>query len=350
MINRRHLNIIKKRLINLPSGRNLIDYALNTLKLIYTLKRKTLKVPYPNSVMLELTNHCQLRCITCAREYSFGAEMKKGNVPLENAKKIIDQLSPYLDKIALTGLGEPVIYPYIVEIVDYIRQKNNGIAIFISSNAQLPSTVDVITKLKDKIDTLQISVDGIGEVMEKIRLKSDYSYFLENLKAVAKLSETSRMDVKLNMVVFKDNFFQMTEVVKLAKDLGLKEVYFNSVNLVANDWDLSHYEIYDTPEFGKELKRVIEFADKENIYIEYPKFGMEKGFINCPYLWNHFYITWDGFLAPCCAKPFPLEMNFGNVFETPFLDCINHDKFIKFRRLAKDNLTHGFCKRCHYIA
>ena len=77
-----------------------------------------------------------------------------------------------MDRITLTGLGEPLLYPHLNELIDYIYFINKGISIFLSTNAQSTKTPEIIQAISDKIDTLQISVDGIGEIFEKIRKKS----------------------------------------------------------------------------------------------------------------------------------------------------------------------------------
>jgi MoaA/NifB/PqqE/SkfB family radical SAM enzyme len=60
--------------------------------------------------MLELTNHCNLACTTCPREYDYGKEMEPGTMTVENAKAVIDQIWPYLDSIGLTGMGETFLF------------------------------------------------------------------------------------------------------------------------------------------------------------------------------------------------------------------------------------------------
>jgi radical SAM protein with 4Fe4S-binding SPASM domain len=299
--------------------------------------------------MLEITNHCQLKCITCAREYSWGSEMAKGHMDIEEAKRLIDNTHLFLDRITLTGLGEPLLYPHLDELIDYIYFKNKGISIFLSTNAQPTKTLEIIQAISDKIDTLQISMDGIGEIFEKIRKNSKYDVFLENLQAIARLTSNRRAEVKINMVVFEDNYLQMSEVVRLAKESGIHEVNFNTINVVATGLDTSYYSIYHSEDFMNELKKVQKLSEQENIYVSFQKMDGKKGFEFCPYPWDAFYITWDGFLVPCCAKPFPKEKNFGNVFKTGLMSCLNSEAFIKFRKMAIANEPPSFCERCHYL-
>lgn len=56
-----------KRIKNLPRGIDLLKYISNKIKNFVLTKRKSLVVAYPSSIMIELTNHCNIKCITCAR-------------------------------------------------------------------------------------------------------------------------------------------------------------------------------------------------------------------------------------------------------------------------------------------
>src|SRR3990167_7767948 len=109
-----------KRIKNLPRGINLLWYISNKIKTTILARRKSLNVAYPSSIMIELTNHCNIKCITCAREYAFGEMMDKGFMNFDKYKKIIDEVHPYVDAIGITGLGETFLYKNFKEAVDYI--------------------------------------------------------------------------------------------------------------------------------------------------------------------------------------------------------------------------------------
>ena len=348
-MNKRKYRSIFRRIQHLPMGKSFFKYLNNTFLYYYNSKTRSLTLPYPDSIMLEVTNHCQLSCLTCAREYSFGKTMDKGNMDLNKAKELLKHINIYLNKIGLTGLGEPLIYPHLEELLDYINDLNPGISTFISSNCQLPNTVDILKRLSYKFDTLQISIDGIGSVFEEIRQNSKFSLFENNISHIAGLLKKNSFIPKLNMVVFDKNYFQMKEVLYFAKNYNISEVYFNSFNLVSNNLPLEIYNFYNTERFKNALIETISLAQELNIKIFYPKFDAEKGFNHCPYPWGNFYISFDGYIVPCCAKPFPKEKNFGNVFDNAIIECINSEEFINFRKLAKENITPEFCNRCHYI-
>ncbi len=52
---------------------------------------------------LRVTNHCNLGCITCPREYDYGKAMDKGTIQFEKMMKVIDEVAPYVDSIGPNG-------------------------------------------------------------------------------------------------------------------------------------------------------------------------------------------------------------------------------------------------------
>jgi MoaA/NifB/PqqE/SkfB family radical SAM enzyme len=138
-MNIRRLKKALKRLSKLPKNKHLFFYLKNKAVHFALKITKSTKVAYPSTIMLELTNKCNLSCTTCAREYEYGKQMNQGVMDENQAKKIIDELWCYLDSVGLTGMGETFLYPDIKNMVDYIKSKNKGIIISVSTNAMIPN-------------------------------------------------------------------------------------------------------------------------------------------------------------------------------------------------------------------
>ncbi len=350
-MNKRRLKKAFKRIAKLPGGRHFFLYAINKIRHFYYKAIKSTKIAYPSTIMLELTNHCNLACTTCPREYDYGKKMDKGVMDVDAAKKVIDQLWPYLDSVGLTGMGETFMAKDIETIVDYIKSKNKGIIISISTNAMLPNFIELASKVIGKIDTIQISIDGVGEVYENIRKKASYERLYSNLVKLAEISKGTDTDLMLNMVVTKENYSDMHKIVSLASEIGIKYVDYTLFNLASvTNIDRLYYNFYKTDEFLNELKTLEEVAAKnKSVTITNNNFKTDNGFKKCPFPWTHFYICWNGFVAPCCAKPFPKELNFGNVFSDNVMNVLNSDSYRNFRKMWYKNITPGFCNKCHFI-
>lgn len=348
---RRKLLRAIKRLKQLPAGMALIKYAGNKLQHVGLKATRSTRVAWPSTIMLELSAHCNLRCTICPREYDYGKNMDMGFMNPEKAKLLIDQTWPYLDSIGLTGMGETFLYPHLEEIVDHIRSKNKGIVISVSINAYAPKTLEYATSLKNKIDTIQVSIDGLFEVYDSIRHGSDFEKFSSNLTNLAEILRGSKTDLMLNMVVTRENYFQMAHMLEFANRLGINYVNFTIFNLAAvTGIDSGYYKFFHSEEFMAAKQELEQVSSKfRAIETSFWESGPKKGFRNCPFPWTHFYICWNGEVAPCCAKPFPKEVSFGNAFTTPILQILNNGNYRNFRKMWQKNQTHPFCQKCHFV-
>lgn len=354
MANRITLRRLKKaivRLKKLPKGVDFFKYLFNKVHAFGLHSIKSTKVAHPWSLMLEITNQCNLACITCPREYGYGEEMDKGFMKFDLFKKVIDEAFPYVDSIGLTGLGETFMYKKLPDLVNYIRQKNDGIIISISTNAHLPISVKMVEELADKIDTIQISIDGTGSTYEKVRLKSDFNFFFENIRQIVKICEGKRATVTFNFVAIKENYFNMSEVVDLAGELGVKYVNITPFNVASvTIYEKNYYDFFHTEVFTEALYKAKETAAKySNLTFSAWDIEAPKGFRKCDLVWSHFYISWDGYSTPCCAKPFPKQLNFGSVLENGLMNCLNSPDYRRFREMWYKNETPDFCKKCHVV-
>ncbi len=348
---KRRLYKLIRRFKHIPDCSILLLYIKNKIKMLFLRICKEEKVAYPSAIMIELTNRCNIRCITCPREYEYGKQMNKGFMNFENFKKIIDETYPYLDSVGLSGLGETFLYKDIIPAVNYIYNKNKGIRISISINAQLDNSAQIIQSLLNKIDTIQISIDGLYDIYEKIRIGANFAKFKENLRKIVNITKSSDTDLIFYMVVFKDNYKQMIEVLKFAGAEGIKYLNYTPINLVSiTDKDVSYYNFFKTDEFKKEFDKLIEGSKHiNNIEVTYPNFAKIGDFNLCRFILGNFYITWDGFVPPCCTKPFPKELNFGNVFQKGLLRTLNSKEYQDFRRVLLKKKVPEFCSKCFYV-
>lgn len=349
-MNKRKWGKLSKRLSGFSLNSGLLKYAGNRW---YSFKNRqaggTLQ-GYPSSILLELTNHCNLRCGICPRESEPGHEMNQGFMEFGLFKSIIDECYPYLDSVGLTGLGETFLYKKIVEAVDYIHEKNKGIVTFISTNAHVKSIPAKLEQLAGRIDTVQVSIDGTGDVYDQIRSKGDFGTFKGILSECAEVLKGSSTDLMLNMVIVPENAETINAVLDLAHELGIGYLHLNTVNWVANPERCQDYEFFQTFEFKELWHMAFVKAERLGIYLTGFDFHTPPQFQKCSLAWNQLYVTWDGYLAVCCAKPFPKLKHFGNVNKQSLIDCINSPEFREFRGQWLKNETPAYCSGCHMVS
>jgi radical SAM protein with 4Fe4S-binding SPASM domain len=213
----------------------------------------------------------------------------------------------------------------------------------------LPNFIELVSKVVNKIDTIQVSIDGIGEIYELIRKKASFEVLDRNLKTLVSLCKNTKTTLMLNMVVTKENYHQMPDLVKYTNNMGISYLDFSQLNLAAvTNTPISYYSFYKSDEFLKTLDLLQDVAKlHKNVTVTY-NFKNQNSFRSCPFPWSHFYVSWNGFMPPCCAKPFPKELHFGNAFTDNVKNVLNSKKYIQHRNLWYKDITPKFCEKCHF--
>jgi MoaA/NifB/PqqE/SkfB family radical SAM enzyme len=348
---KRKMKKMFKRAIHLPIGWSFFKYLNNKIHSYTLTKNKSLEVAYPSTIMIEVTNHCNLRCIVCPRETVHGNQMDKGYMNFGKLKMIVDQAYPYIDSIGLTGLGETFLYKDIVEAVKYIKNKSKGVIVSCSINAHIANCVEIASQLVGLIDTIQISMDGLEDTYNHIRVGGDFNFFKENLYKISMLANNTDTHIMLNVVLVKENYHQMAAMVDFAAKMKIHYLNMRPINLSADTKeDVSYNQFFFSDEFKKELNAAKATAKKYNdLEFTCSELKTGGGFNTCIYPWNYFYITWDGYLPLCCGQPFPKELNFGNVFRDGLMASLNSEAYQEFRKLWYGNKTPELCKNCTKI-
>ena len=351
VLNARRRRLLIKYIKGVKFDRNLVKFIFNHLRWLALRREKNCIIPHPTNLMLELSAVCNLHCIMCAREFKYGKEMDKGFMPLEQVKRIVDMTLPYLTSIGLTGLGETLLYPHFAEICRYIKGLKSNVIISISTNAQFKEYLDTLKEAIDYIDNIQISVDGIGATYEEIRPNTSFENVKVNILATSELCRNRGVEFKLNFVIMPQNFMDMKKIVDLAKETGAQSVEFNQMNIASNpSKDRRFYDFFTSEPYLKAVSELRQYAREKSVEISLMDFDANSDFKKCNFPWDHPYITWNGYFIPCCGKPFPKLLNFGNVFESEsIMDVLNSPKAQAFRRAWQKGQAPSFCKNCQHV-
>ena len=350
-LNTRSLRLLRRVIKGLLPYAASLRFLYNHARWLFLNKNKCTKVPPPVNLILELSARCNLHCIMCARESRYGKEMDQGFMPPDKAKKIIDQALPYLTSIGLTGLGETFLYPHLEEICRYIKARKPNVVITCSTNAHFHGFLDKLDKAIPYIDNLQISVDGVGKVYETIRPDTDFAFIRQNIISTAEACRRHNVELKFNLVAMPQNIGNLKEVINLTKEAGARSLEINPMNVAGNtSVGREFYDFFRSAPYLETCREITAYAAQEGVELSLLPFQERPDFRDCPFPWDHPYITWNGYLVPCCGKPFPKLLNFGNVFETgDLMSVINSPAAQAFRRRWQQRKAPAFCANCQYV-
>jgi MoaA/NifB/PqqE/SkfB family radical SAM enzyme len=99
-----------------------------TRDLPYRIKLRLGKKPKVRMLYLEVTHRCNARCITC---YTRAGQEKEDVLSLDEKKDVVRQARQLrAHAVSLSGSGEPLLYPPLFELIDFIRQHEMQVVIF----------------------------------------------------------------------------------------------------------------------------------------------------------------------------------------------------------------------------
>ncbi len=183
------------------------------------LLKKFDKNKIPLVAFIELTNNCNLNCIHCLR-----ARQPVFNLSKKLLKDLLSQLSSLGTlSITFTG-GEPFLYKDLFESVSYARRKNFNVKI--SSNGTAIKRKDIYLLKSLAPITVQTSIYGFTAAVHDAITRARGSH-QKTLGALKRLREAG-INIKTNMIVMKQNFFQLQKV----KEMALKEGWIFSSDFI----------------------------------------------------------------------------------------------------------------------
>jgi mycofactocin radical SAM maturase len=166
----------------------------------------------PICLTWEVTYGCNLRCVHCL---SSSGHARADELTTAEAKRMIDEWADMKVFYINVGGGEPMSRPDFVELMDYCLSR--GIGVKFSTNGTLidDAAADWIAG-SDYLD-VQISLDGATpETNDPVRGNGSY---LRARRAMQKLADRG-FDLKINMVVTRQNFHQLDAMHALATGYG----------------------------------------------------------------------------------------------------------------------------------
>ena len=289
---------------------------------------------YPLSIAIEPTTACNLRCPECPsglRSFT----RPTGNLKNKGFKRVIDELSGKTSYLTFYFQGEPYLNPDFLDMFSYASKKK-----FITStstNAHFLNDEMAKKTVESGLDRLIISIDGTEQsTYESYRKEGQLSKVIEGTKNILKWRKklnSSSPQVVFQFLVVKPNEHQVSEVYKLASELGVDKVTLKTA------------QIYDF-ENGNPL---IPSIDKYSRYKEFQpgRWRIKNELKNqCWRMWSSCVITWDGDMVPCCFDK-DAQHKMGNVFANSFLHTWRSEEIQNFRTaLLRGRDQIDICKNC----
>lgn len=327
--------------------------GLTNLALRYYEQNKQPNVAHytPTALQIEITTACNLKCTMC--EHTFMQQIGR-HLKMNEFKKLIDS-NPNIQVINLTGIGEALLNPEFLGMVEYAKQK--GLYVWFNDNFTLMTKERMDRLLDSGVDYIIMSLDGATkEVFEKIRVKASFETVVSNFKKL--MAERDARNLKkpllgLNMVVVTENYHEIEPIVRLAHELKADDLMFISIVLSDNTGNLSLWKM-NTEEIKPFVEKAKKTAEELGVrVIAWPTIKLlPSKQTGCAYPWLNPYISYNGDVIPCCYIPqmsnarLNAENVMGNAFMEPLSKIWNNEKYRDFRRKIKTKNPPSACRGC----
>ncbi len=214
------------------------------------IKNKLNGKKYYRIVDIELTNACNMNCMFCPRDCT----PPQGIMNIETFKCATERAVEMgnLKLIQLCGLGEPLLHPKAVEMVDYLNKKN--IDFNVSTNASL-LTSELSRRLIDAgLKSITFSVSGLNQKYEQIH-KDDFPKIKSNILNFLKIVN-GQCKIQMAVTVFDKNKDDIDDIRKNWENEGVSKFFFFEYNNRGGLIDKGYY-FTQSKKFCGEAKKIM---------------------------------------------------------------------------------------------
>lgn len=324
-----------------------IKISMNILKFFFADK-KLIIANKPVTAQIEPTSCCNLRCEMCVRE-KIGVPI--GTLSFEDFKKILDKLD-CLFKIHLSGQGEPFMNKNLFKMIKYANKR--GILVNLNTNGTLLTKKNIDNLCRVEVGEVAISMESTNKKeYEKIRKGAKFEEVIKNIVNLCFNLKRKKKNtiVSLAITILKKNIAEIPEFVKIAENCGVEKLIIQT--LQEKEDYVSKYgkdtKSQRTSNFNKkveeEIKKTKNLAQKKNITLIFDEEKSE----GCIWPWRGIYISWNGFITPCCKILNYNKPLIGNILKEDFWKIWNGKHYQMFRRMLKQRKAPLPCKGCKEV-
>ncbi len=317
----------------------------------------------PVCLYLETTNRCNLLCTTCPR--TFEALEPPGDMSWELFTSIVDQF-PRIQRVVLHGIGEPMMVRDLPRMIAYL--KGRGAYVLFNTNGTLLTKKRGLELIAAGLDELRVSLDAAEpKAFALVRGRDMFEQIVRNLRnftAMLREARTDRPRVSLWLTGLKETVGQLPAFVRLARDLGIGEVYLQRLvffeegqglargqsSLFEQMLDTEADAIGEAETLAKELGISFNASGATEPEASLKKKGGDQPWSLCRRPWTLMYFTAHGRAIPCCVAPFSMRgydsFTLGDATQQSLREIWNGPRYQEFRQALLSPQPPKACANC----
>jgi len=303
-----HPNDLKKKFLNQENVVILIAVALKEGEILSQLKKMNIKnipihsfydenAPY---YTVDILSSCNLKCASCPHSI-VETDVPKGSMTLDTFKSVFDKIikdSPSISHLSLYSWGEPLLHPYLSEIIDYVHKQNVAVALSSNLSINFDKRLDKIVKAGP--DSLKVSISGyFPKAYNSTHQGGDINLVKSNLYYLRYLLDKYKVNtlVDINYHLYKDNSGEnIIKIDQLAEELNfiVSKTYALVMPLERVISHLDGKPDHQTQQLEENLLVTIDEGIEASSKVPLPK-------NTCPFRENQININADLSVPVCCT-------------------------------------------------
>jgi MoaA/NifB/PqqE/SkfB family radical SAM enzyme len=317
----------------------------------------------PVCLYLETTNRCNLLCETCPR--TFEPLEPPADMSWDLFMRIVESL-PNIARVVLHGVGEPMMTRELPRMIEYLKVR--GAYVLFNSNGTLLTRRKGQELVSAGLDELRVSLDAAEpSAFKMVRGLDRFQRIVENVRSFTALQQelgvvTPR--VSLWLTGLRETLAQLSAMVKLAHEMGVREVYLQRLVYFPEGQGLARPEsslferltaeqaglIHEAQEVARELWVTFNASGATEPSISLRRKTSVQPWSLCRRPWTLMYFTAHGRALPCCIAPFTLRgydnYTLGSATQQTPRKIWNGAKYQEFRRALLSDHPHLACANC----
>jgi len=314
---------------------------------LYILEQKGLQHErtwnMPTEAFIDVCSLCNLRCPLCPTGIRLDSN-RKGKITLEQFKRVVDQVAPWIFDLHLYNWGEPFLNRDIFGIIKYAKSKN--VRVLISTHLNHFPDGWERKMVASGLDVLMISLDGASqETYEQYRVGGVFERVIKNIRHIVaekKRRKVSRPFIEWRFLVMRHNEHEQDKARAMAEEIGVDRIVFEPVRV-------NMYLDIFTP-VSELIESDLDWLPMSDRRYDHDTRSLKAPQGRCPQPWRWVSIDWDGDVFPCCSL-YDDEFAFGNIFEQDFKEIWNGPAFREARRIVSrrgmKEKSGNVCSYCH---
>lgn len=341
---------------------------------------------YPRWVMLQLLEHCNLRCRMCYQWGDSGPYREKTTLrrlDFAIVRKIIDECKPARPYYELYG-GEPLMYPQIYDVLFEIESA--GSKSQLNTNGTLLNEV-AKSLIGTSLERIWVSLDGSPEVNDRQRGEGVFARAVEGIEtlyALRRLSGAALPEIGVEFVITPWNYRDLESFFFGTLDLHKLDCLSLELQTYLTMQDHRDYEqilhshfgvsaaplakgfvrdpvIFGEMDFGliaRQIARIAERCQELGLYLNtHPKvmsepniekyfksdwFSMSHVKTRCSFPWISTEVSARGDVTTCHAF---YDLSLGNVHTASIVDIWRGERYARYRQFLRKSLL-PVCQSC----